>query len=1094
MRTGLLRLTLCVLVISLLLLGGFTAYAEQEGESSRNLSATGVTVTAGDNVIGGAYTDPAVYWEVASGGSLSDYEIRMSPILNDTDTVVYTPWYPNTTTGREGPYTEYVCEMNDGEYVVTSINTAGDGTTYIPVGGFVVSVHTATHPDFAAIGDVVTLGGETKITIPTKAVESATKRVVVDYTNSNRSGPMVVYYDYQYGEKTGTNSFGTEVICQYDFEKNTFVVKDFRGFGQGDDSGSTIPDNGFVISAYGPGYRQLLAKNELFHEGDEVKMVGFDYVRFGGTVVGDYDYVNPTKEGNPGSMETPTEPFPAYRGENQTMIYKDGWSYNGAAGTGTNVYGYEAAVDANGVVVELGVNVSKIPEGGYVISGHGKGRDFIRSNVVLGATIVLDEKTQTYSVSTTLNSYYENLVLDVENVISSAETRIKQLYDLDTATLTSDIAAVRVELEALKTVKEEIELALENPNLTEKERVSLLMRYNNSQLAIEKLRQKILVSSAESKIVSARAVWHRPIEKTYAEIEANIRMYKEIGMNLIFVETLYNGYSTFKTDVEEFPYHPQLSTNYNKDASTPYEDYLSAFVALCQEYGIEVHAWVENFYVGLKQDAKIVTMHPDWVMYNDDGTILQRNEGGLYVFVDPANKEVQDTLISYYNDLFKKNPGVAGLNLDYIRYPVSSRSEDTGFTMAAMTGFYEQMGKEFTANQKSDRVKMYKKFIQLFDHQYLLGGQEEADANYQKWVDYRMNVITEYVRRIKDEVKEPNGIILSTSVFASLQESTNAKKQDWKTWYVNGWIDLATPMAYYTNSADVLKRVNDMILMGGNNCLYYTGIASSYSGLPAWQNKEHIEASYEAGASGYVVFCSTQIIGHEDVQLALKSGVNSKWATLPHAPIADILAATKSDLLDKADRIYIPAEGMTADQKAAFDAALSEILAMPATNAVEIYKIKAAVEDLASTSQMKNYAKGYSRQRIIEQLEELVSILDARISMQLIADDQWDPEIHNVRPTVTENGVTYNCESKCPICGKCKDADCGEAVCQEKCQGHENDAPVVTPPTDNNGNEDDGDKDGLSVGAIIAIVVGSVLALGGIAAVVIVILKKKAII
>ena len=44
-----------------------------------------------------------------------------------------------------------------------------------------------------------------------------------------------------------------------------------------------------------------------------------------------------------------------------------------------------------------------------------------------------------------------------------------------------------------------------------------------------------------------------------------------------------------------------------------------------------------------------------------------------------------------------------------------------------------------------------------------------------------MNVITEYVRRIKDEVKEPNNTMLSTSVFASLTESTGMKKQDWKS-------------------------------------------------------------------------------------------------------------------------------------------------------------------------------------------------------------------------------------------------------------------------------------------------------------------------
>jgi hypothetical protein len=152
-------------------------------------------------------------------------------------------------------------------------------------------------------------------------------------------------------------------------------------------------------------------------------------------------------------METETSPFDAYRGENQTIIYKDGWSYNGAAGTGTNIYGYEAAVDANGVVVEIGVNVSAIPEGGYVISGHGKGRDFIRSNIVLGATVTVDEATKTYSVKTTLNSYYENLVTEVNSTVATAETRIRQLYDLNVKDLTKYIADVKEALAERKTVK-----------------------------------------------------------------------------------------------------------------------------------------------------------------------------------------------------------------------------------------------------------------------------------------------------------------------------------------------------------------------------------------------------------------------------------------------------------------------------------------------------------------------------------------------------------------------------------------------------------------------------------------------------------------
>ena len=90
-------------------------------------------------------------------------------------------------------------------------------------------------------------------------------------------------------------------------------------------------------------------------------------------------------------------------------------------------------------------------------------------------------------------------------------------------------------------------------------------------------------------------------------------------------------------------------------------------------------------------------------------------------------------------------------------------------------------------------------------------------------------------------------------------------------------------------------------------------------------------------------------------------------------------------------------------------------------------------------------AKGYSRQRIVEQLNELVEILDARISMELIADGEWNPEEIRVRPTVTESGIIFPsdhvCESKCETCGKCKDKSCTMDACAAKCMGHKTEAP-----------------------------------------------------
>ena len=114
-----------------------------------------------------------------------------------------------------------------------------------------------------------------------------------------------------------------------------------------------------------------------------------------------------------------------------------------------------------------------------------------------------------------------------------------------------------------------------------------------------------------------------------------------------------------------------------------------------------------------------------------------------------------------------------------------------------------------------------------------------------------MNVVTNFVRRIKQEVKDEKGIMLSTAVFAS---SPNRGRQKAGLAHVaHQRLDrYRHSMAYYNDAADVQLRVSEMIMLAGNNCYYYAGLATSYSGLPAWQNKEHIEASYNAGAQGYV--------------------------------------------------------------------------------------------------------------------------------------------------------------------------------------------------------------------------------------------------
>lgn len=149
--------------------------------------------------------------------------------------------------------------------------------------------------------------------------------------------------------------------------------------------------------------------------------------------------------------------------------------------------------------MERGVTVTSIPDGGYVISGHGTGRDFIRASVPLGANIILDQDKKEFAVTTSLNSFYVNTKSTVDEIISDAETKIKQLYDVDADALEAKIDEARALLETLEETKNNIEKKMEEGTWSNEEKTREMMAYNTAKLEAEATAYEILALSAESK-------------------------------------------------------------------------------------------------------------------------------------------------------------------------------------------------------------------------------------------------------------------------------------------------------------------------------------------------------------------------------------------------------------------------------------------------------------------------------------------------------------------------------------------------------------------------------------------------------------------
>ena len=336
-------------------------------------------------------------------------------------------------------------------------------------------------------------------------------------------------------------------------------------------------------------------------------------------------------------------------------------------------------------------------------------------------------------------------------------------------------------------------------------------------------------------------VWHRPNsserEVDLAGLCSVLDEFSEAGINLVFLETFFHASVIFKSELA--PYRPKLEDFTYGD----YPDYLSAFVAEAEKRGIGVHAWVQDFYVGVNDEAPFITEHADWLLVNQSGAIRHTTEGhgfGGYLFLDPANDEVRNHLVKLYDEILEKFPQIKGINLDYIRYPISILAEDTdtGYTEVSMNGFAKRCG--FELDDDND----CQKFNAIIKEKGL-----ESD-----WIAYRSEFITLFVKSVRDMVdSKHHGKLVSTAIFPEIEQTYNFKKQNIKVWLDNSYIDMVTPMVHFYGAAQVGEAVSNLKSMcNGAKC--YTGLYTTYHNQTTTELAEHIEASEKAGAEGIVLF------------------------------------------------------------------------------------------------------------------------------------------------------------------------------------------------------------------------------------------------
>ncbi len=387
--------------------------------------------------------------------------------------------------------------------------------------------------------------------------------------------------------------------------------------------------------------------------------------------------------------------------------------------------------------------------------------------------------------------------------------------------------------------------------------------------------------------IAARGVWHRPNasgrETTLEGLCSVLDEMASAGINMVFLETFYHGMTVFKTNL--VPYY----SGFEKYDFGEYPDYLTAFSAEAHKRGIEVHAWVESFYLGVNDSTPLVKYFPDWLLINESGKINHTTEGanlGGYIFFDPANPDARAYLLKFYEELLSKVPDVDGLNLDYIRYPVSDfyAGTDTGYTDVSMSAFAEKHGLSLSEGNRYQNFK----------------AQIKANSLAEEWTEYRAEQVTTFVRQVSEMVhqKHPDRMI-SVAVHPDISNAYHQKKQDFVTWVDSGYIDFVTPMVYYYNASQISSSLKTMLAKFGS-VYCYSGLYTTYHDQSTSELGAHIHASDSCGADGFVLFESvkTFFTPANDYAgfLAEHYGGGSKLSALPHWS-TDKLIQASSDII-----------------------------------------------------------------------------------------------------------------------------------------------------------------------------------------------------
>lgn len=530
-----------------------------------------------------------------------------------------------------------------------------------------------------------------------------------------------------------------------------------------------------------------------------------------------------------------------------------------------NSYGYEIAVDKNNIIIDKKILVD-LPEGGYILSGHGTGAEFIKNNLNIGNKVEITDSCIKFYKDLGSNEY--------NDLISKRNELVSKINE-------HCINAIPHDYKYIYKLMNYIDGTLSKNNLI----IKSCYDVSNVSKCIKKVEECLGVVYSQlidHKVLETRGMWYYPFsyptaydDTTLEGVINTLDMFKEMGFNEIVIIPFSGKYCLFESEYFYF-YEPLNDYSYGEYGN----DYLTCFITEAHKRGITVNAFTQTFRC-YEEGSKVFDESHYQLQY--DGTLSM---GQIYYY-DICNDYVQENLINWYIELvtlydFDK------VEYDIIRYSVSNLSSfndvevildnavinDPGYTEYSMNKFMEMY------NLEGDLKVLIK---------------ESLDVRL-KWMEFKENELTKFITNATTAMKQikPN-LVISAAVLNEYEKVKINYLQDAKKWLELGIVDIIEPMVY---SDDYLFVVDKIDYYNNEFSEYDVRIGLSY-GLTVNELMMQLEAS---SGNGYILFHARDYLNVNYYNI-IKSSFHFEYVS-EILSSEDKKSAIINDLIDKIENYY----------------------------------------------------------------------------------------------------------------------------------------------------------------------------------------------